>query len=247
YRVPRGLSVVSPPSSCPGCSSRIAPWDNVPVLSWLLLRGRCRTCRMRIPVRYPLVEAGTAAAFAVVALRFVPGVLDWTVAGTLALAAFLYLAAITVALALIDLDVRRLPNAIVLPAYAVGAALLVPAALLMAEPGRLLSAGIGAVALAAFYLLLAVARPGGMGMGDVKLAGVLGLFLGFQGWGALVVGAFGAFVLGGVFSLGLVLARRAGRASRIPFGPWMLAGAWVGIAAGEAIAAGYLSFIGLGD
>jgi leader peptidase (prepilin peptidase) / N-methyltransferase len=252
YRVPAGRSVVRPRSACGSCGTEIRWYDNVPVLSWLVLRGRCRDCGTGISARYPLVELGTAIAFTGVAALFLPSALaatsaSATVGALLVLVAYLYLCAISVALALIDLDVHRLPNAIVLPGYAVGAALLVPAALLIAQPGRLVAAGVGAVALAAFYLLLAVARPGGMGMGDVKLAGVLGLFLGFQGWGALVVGAFSAFVLGGIFSLGLMLARRAGRASRIPFGPWMLAGAWVGVAAGEAIAAGYLSFIGLGD
>jgi leader peptidase (prepilin peptidase) / N-methyltransferase len=252
YRVPAGRSVVRPRSACGECGHEIRWYDNVPVVSWMLLRGRCRDCGTRISARYPLVELGTALAFTGVAALFLPAALlaptpQATAAAFIALLAYLYLCAISIALALIDLDVHRLPNAIVLPAYAVGAVLLTASALLAGEPGRLLSAGVGAVGLAGLYLLLAVVRPGGMGMGDVKLAGVLGLFTGFIGWGALIVGAFGAFVLGGVFSLGLVLARRAGRASRIPFGPWMLAGAWVGIAAGEAIAAGYLSIIMLGD
>ena len=252
HRVPAGRSVVRPRSACGACGAEIRWFDNIPVLSWMLLRARCRSCGARISARYPLVELGTALAFTGVAAVFLPRALaasgtPATVAAFLVLAAFLYLCAISIALALIDLDVHRLPNAIVLPAYAVGAALLVPAALLAGEPARLVSAGVGAVAMVAFYLLLAVARPGGMGMGDVKLAGVLGLFTGFLGWGALVVGAFGAFLLGGVFSLALLVARRAGRASRIPFGPWMLAGAWLGVLAGEAIAAGYLSIVGLGD
>ncbi|WP_210507548.1 A24 family peptidase [Naasia sp. SYSU D00057] len=247
YRVPRGLSVVSPPSSCPGCSARIAPWDNVPVLSWLLLGGKCRACRMRIPVRYPLVEAGTAVAFAVVAVRFVPGVLDWTLAGALALAAFLYLAAITVALALIDLDVRRLPNAIVLPAYGVGAALLVPSALLAGDPGALLRAGAGVAILGGVYLALALAVPHGMGGGDVKLAGVLGLFLGWLGWAELAVGAIGGFLLGGLFGAALLLTGRAKRGTAVPFGPWLLGGAWLGILAGAPLADAYLRLFGLGD
>ena len=252
YRVPAGRSIVRPPSACGACGAPIRWYDNVPVLSWIALRGRCRDCHAPISLRYPLVELGTALAFTLVAALFLPAVLAATTpaavaAGLLALVAFLYLAAISIALALIDLDVHRLPNAITLPAYAVGALLLTPAALLAGEPARLLGAAVGLLALAAFYLLLAVIRPGGMGMGDVKLAGVLGLFLGYLGWGPLLVGAFGAFLLGGVFSLALIVARRAGRASRIPFGPWMLAGAWLGIVAGDWIAGGYLSIIGLGD
>ena len=252
YRVPAGRSVVRPPSACGACGAAIRWYDNIPVISWLVLRGRCRDCDAAISVRYPLVELGTALAFTIVALLFLPAVLAATapagvVAALLALVAFLYLSAISIALALIDLDVHRLPNAITLPGYAIGAALLVPAALLAGEPGRVLGAAVGMIALAGFYLLLAVIRPGGMGMGDVKLAGVLGLFLGYLSWGALIVGALGAFLLGGIFSLALIVARRAGRASRIPFGPWMLAGAWLGIIAGDWIAGGYLSIIGLGD
>lgn len=250
HRVPAGASVVRPGSACPGCGHAIRGYDNIPVLSWLLLRGRCRDCSAPISARYPLVEAGTAVFFALVAWRLLPAALAGdsvpTIAGgILALVAFLYLAAVSVALALIDLDTHRLPNPIVLPAYLVGAALLTAAALLAGDPARLVSAGIGMASLFAFYLVLALIRPDGMGMGDVKLAGVLGLFLGWLGWGPLAVGAFAAFVLGGVFGVALMIVRRAGRRSRIPFGPWMLLGAWVGVFAGEAIAAWYLSMVGL--
>jgi leader peptidase (prepilin peptidase) / N-methyltransferase len=109
----------------------------------------------------------------------------------------------------------------------------------------LLRAGIGMAALWLAYLAMALAYPGGMGFGDVKLAGVLGLYLAWVGWGALAVGAFAAFLLGGLFSIGLIIARKAGRKSGIPFGPWMLAGAWVGIFFGESIASGYLTLVGL--
>jgi leader peptidase (prepilin peptidase)/N-methyltransferase len=111
--------------------------------------------------------------------------------------------------------------------------------------GSLLRAAIAAAALFALYFIMAIAYPGGMGFGDVKLAGVLGLFLGFLGWGELAVGAFAAFVLGGVFGVVLLIARRAGRKSRIPFGPWMLLGAWVGVFFGGAIWTVYLGLYGL--
>ena len=165
--------------------------------------------------------------------------------GVLTVVAYLYLAAISIVLALIDLDVHRLPNAVVLPSYLVGAVLLGAAGVLTGDWGALLTAAIGCAGLFLLYLVLAVVYPGGMGFGDVKLAGVLGMFLGYLGWGPLVVGSFSAFVLGGVFSLVLVAARRAGRGSGIPFGPWMVAGAWLGIFAGPTIWNAYLAFLGL--
>lgn len=251
YRVPRGLSVVHPPSSCPGCGQRIHPRDNVPVLSWLLLGGRCRNCGMRISARYPLLELGTGAFFAIVAIAFVPPLLEASTgpgafASAIALVAFLYLAAVTVGLAVIDLDTHTLPNRIVLPAYVVGGLLLVASAVLAADYEALLRAVIGLATLGGGYLLLATLYAGGMGFGDVKLAGVLGMFLGFLGWGELLVGAFGAFVLGGVFAVILVVGKRANRKSGIPFGPWMLAGAWAGILFGDALWRGYLTLVGLG-
>lgn len=234
WRVPRGESVSHPPSACPRCGHVIRPRDNVPVVSWLLLRGRCRDCASPISVRYPLVEAGTAVLF---------GLTAWFAGPTWVLPALLYLAAISVALALIDIDTKRLPNAIVLPAYPVALALL---ALASWNPGgasdwpALVRALIGAGALYAVYFVAVVVYPAGMGFGDVKLAGVLGLYLGWFGWGALFVGWFAAFLLGGLFSVGLLLTGRAGRKSGIPFGPWMLLGAAVGIVVGEPLAAWYL-------
>lgn len=253
YRVPRGLSVVAPRSACPGCGTEIAARDNVPVLSWVLLRGRCRTCAAPISSRYPLVEAGTAVFFGVVALVLFPrfataaeGV-GGIAAATLALAAFLWLAAATVSLALIDLDVHRLPNAIVFPLYVAGAVLLTASGIASGDGAALARAGVGAVALGGVYLLLAVAVPGGMGGGDVKLAGALGLYLGWLGWPELAVGSLAAFIGGGMFSIVLLLTRRAGRRTGVPFGPWMLAGAWLGIFAGAPIATAYLHVMGLGD
>ncbi|TFC47061.1 prepilin peptidase [Cryobacterium shii] len=250
FRLPAGRSIVAPPSACGTCGARIRPWDNVPVLSWLLLRGKCRDCAAAISVRYPLVELGTAVFFAIVAW-WILSAPDATSSSAktsglmVALVAYLYLAAVSVALALIDMDTHTLPNRIILPAYVVGAVLLTGSSLLGGTPERLLPSLIGAVALFIVYLLLALAYPGGMGLGDVKLAGLLGMYLGWLGWAPLSVGAFSAFVLGGLFSLGLVVTRRATRKSGIPFGPWMLAGAWLGIFLGGTIAAWYLSLFGL--
>ncbi|WP_273654661.1 prepilin peptidase [Cellulomonas fimi] len=234
WRVPRGESVVHPPSACPRCGRAIRPYDNVPVVSWLVLRGRCRDCGEPIAVRYPLVEAGTGVLFALAA---------WWTGPSWFLPALLYLLAISVALALIDIDTRRLPDAIVKPAYPVSLALL---ALASANPGgeadwaALLRAAVGGAAMFVAYLLMVLAYPRGMGWGDVKLAGVMGLYLGWVGWGALLIGWFAAFVLGGVFGLALIVVRRAGRKSSIPFGPWLLLGTLVGIVAGEAVWGAYL-------
>lgn len=237
WRVPRDESVVRPPSACPACGHPIRPRDNVPVVSWLLLRGRCRDCDAPISVRYPLVEATTSVLFALV--------VGW-LGASWALPAFWYLAAVSVALFLIDVDVRRLPNAIVLPSYPVAFVLL---ALASANPGgpsdfsALLRAVLAGAALLVFYVVLRVVYPAGMGLGDVKLSGVLGLYLGWVGWSAVVVGAFAAFLLGGVYGVALVVLRRAGRKSTLPFGPWMLLGAAVGLVAGPAVAGWYVGLL----
>ena len=250
YRVPNGLSVVAPASACPSCGHEIRARDNVPVLSWLVLRGRCRDCSAPISARYPLVEMATAALFALVAGLAAPAV-DSAPTGPstavpfIVLIALLYFMAISIALALIDADAHRLPNAIVLPAYPVLAALLVLSSAASGDWVALGRAGIGLAALGGMYLALALVVPGGMGLGDVKLAGVLGMVLAYLGWGPLAVGAFGAFVLGGSFAIGLVLAGRARRGSGIPFGPWMLAGAWLGVIIGQPLLDGYLRIIGL--
>jgi len=237
HRVPAGRSVVRPRSACPACGHEVRARDNVPVVSWLVLRGRCRDCGAPISARYPLVELGTGVLFAATFL-----VLE--ARGQLAvLPAALFLAAISIALAAIDLDTRRLPNAIVLPSYPVLAVLLVLASALGGDWSALARAGIGGAALWLLYFLVMVAKPGGMGFGDVKLAGLLGGVLGWFGWGSLVVGAFAAFLVGGVFSVVLMLAGRAGRKSAIPFGPWMLLGAWIGIFVGEPLWGAYLGIL----
>jgi leader peptidase (prepilin peptidase) / N-methyltransferase len=248
YRVPAGLSVVRPASSCPQCGHEIRGFDNVPVLSWLVLRGACRDCGSRISARYPLVEAATAALFSVVAgmvLARAAGSGTTLVPTIGMLVVLLYLMAITVALALIDVDTHRLPDKIVLPAYAVLAVLLTATSAASGDWWALVRAGIGMLVLLAVYFALAVAVPGGMGMGDVKLAGVLGLVLAYLGWGPLAVGAFGGFALGAIFAIGLLAARRAKRGSGIPFGPWMLAGAWLGIVCGGPLWDAYTGLIGL--
>lgn len=247
FRVPAGRSIVAPPSACGSCGAGIRAWDNIPVLSWVLLRGRCRDCNASISARYPLVELGTALFFVLVTAHFFREPFDVrnTGAAVFLVLAYLYLAAISVTLALIDLDTRTLPNRIVLPSYLVGFVLLGGAALAGGDAAVLIRGVLGLAILWAIYLGLALVYPGGMGFGDVKLAGLLGLFLGYLGWGELIVGGFAAFLLGGAFGVGLLLAKRAGRKSGIPFGPWMLAGAWVGILFGGPLWEGYLSLLGV--
>jgi leader peptidase (prepilin peptidase)/N-methyltransferase len=220
YRVPRDQSLLRPGSRCTHCQAAIRPWHNVPVLSWLVLRGRCAHCHRGISPRYPLVEAGTALLFVAVTARF--GV-------TPALAAYLYLAAVAVALTMIDLDVRRLPNVIVLPSYLVGALLIMPAAAARAGWSSAARGLVAMAALTAFYLALRFLYPGGMGLGDVKLAGLLGLYLGWLGWNSVWIGTFSGFLLGGLVGAVLLVTRRADRKTAIPFGPFMLAGAMLAL------------------
>lgn len=236
WRVPRGESVVRPASRCPGCGMAVRPHDNVPVLSWLLLRGRCRDCDEPISRRYPAVELATAAVFALMAWRI--GLEPW-------LPAFLYLGAVGVALTLIDVDVHRLPDAIVLPSYGVTAVLLLLPGFLTGHGDDALRAVLGGAALFGFYFLLAFAYPAGMGFGDVKLAGVLGAYLAFLGWGTLLVGGFLGFLLGGVVGGALMVVGRAGRKSKIPFGPFMLAGALVSVLVGQRLFESYLRLMGI--
>jgi leader peptidase (prepilin peptidase)/N-methyltransferase len=236
WRVPRGESIVSPPSHCPQCDAEIRGRDNIPVLSWLVLRGRCRDCGAHISARYPGVELLTGALFLVMTLAFG---LTWE------LPAYLYLTAVGVALAFIDLDTKRLPNVLTLPSYPIVAGLLIIPALVYDQWGDFGRAMLGGLALFAFYLVLALVYPAGMGMGDVKLAGPLGMGLAWLGWGEWLVGSFMAFLLGAFVGLGMMLFRGAGRKSAIPFGPFMLGGALLGILMGPAIADWYVGQLGV--
>ena len=235
HRVPRGESVVRPPSRCPGCGQRIRARHNVPVFGWLVLRGRCAGCGTRISVRYPLVELGTGVLFALLALRFGPPDLP----------AFLSFGAIGIALALIDLDCRRLPDAIVLPSYPVLAVLLTASAWWRDDWWSLVRTGIGGVALFGFYLVLALAYPAGMGFGDVKLAGVLGGILAYVSWAALLIGAFGGFLLGAVAGVVVLATGKGGRKTALPFGPFMIAGALVAVFAAGPLSQAYQRLAGL--
>jgi leader peptidase (prepilin peptidase)/N-methyltransferase len=221
--VPRGESIVSPPSHCPNCDERIKARDNVPIVSWLLLRGRCRNCGEAISRRYPLVEALVAAVFAAItAVHGVHADLAWQ----------LPLAAALVALAFIDLDLHVLPNAIVYPLalWGVVSALLIR----LADLPELAAWGAGAFL---FLLVAALAYPAGMGMGDVKLAGVMGLYLGSSVLPALLI----AFLSGTAVGIG-IMARHGvaeGRKKGVPFGPFLAVGGILALLVGPDLVEAY--------
>jgi leader peptidase (prepilin peptidase)/N-methyltransferase len=231
YRIPRGESVVAPRSACPLCGHPISSRDNIPVLSWLLLRGRCRNCGEPISVRYPIVEGGTALAFAGTVVVIGVG---WR------LPAYLFFAAVTITLTLTDLDHKRIPNRILYPSIPVALGLLAVAALGEGEWGNLGRAFGGGLAYFGVWAAVAVITRGGFGMGDVKLSFFLGLYLAYLSWRALVVGAFLAVLIGGVVSLALLVTRRKGRRDQVPFGPSLVAGAWLAVIWGGEITRWYL-------
>lgn len=219
HRLPRRESLVAPPSHCVACGVAIKPYDNIPVLSWLLLRGRCRSCGVHISARYPLIEAGTAALCVAV-------VLVKSSAADIALGLAMVL--LLVPAAAIDLEHKRIPNLITLPGCIV-AIVLGLAFDASGEPARLL-AGLGA---GGAFLIVTLISPRGMGMGDVKLATMIGLFL-----GSAVIPAILIALLAGVLVGGVVIARvgvSKGRKTAVPFGPFLALGALVALFAGHPI------------
>jgi len=233
-RIPSGEQWRTGSSRCPRCLTDLAWYDNVPVLSWLLLRRRCRHCHEPISGRYPLVELTVAILFALVA-----GVFGVTVLA----AGLAYLAVITVALVAIDLEHRRLPDALTLPAYPVLAVLIAIHAGMEHDWWIVARALIGAAIVGGVYFALWFAYPKGMGFGDVKAAGMLGLALGAVGWGAIAVGAIAGPLIGGVAGVAVMIRTRQTRGVAIPYGPWLIAGAWLGILAGDRIGHGYVEFV----
>jgi leader peptidase (prepilin peptidase)/N-methyltransferase len=224
YRLPRGESLVRPGSRCPGCATAIKPYDNLPVLGWLLLRGRCRTCKIRISPQYPIVEA-TCALLAVSVVLVKHSAVDYALGLTLI--------AILVPVALIDLEHRIIPNKITL-----GASVVALAIGLALKPSGVPEQLIAGAAAGGFLLVFVLAYPKGMGMGDVKLAAVLGLFLGRS-----VAVAILAAVLVGTVVGGAVMARlgvQQGRKTAVPFGPFLAVGGVIALLAGPAIIHWYL-------
>jgi leader peptidase (prepilin peptidase)/N-methyltransferase len=224
WRLPRGESLSHPRSRCPGCGTQIAAYDNIPVVSWLLLRGRCRHCGTPISPRYPLVEATTAVLFALVVVAKDDAV---------EIALGLLLVTALVPITLIDLELRLIPNRITLPAAV--AALIAAVVLDVSFVPEML---IAAAAAGGFFLLAALAYPRGMGMGDVKLAAMLGLYLGRAVAPAIFVGLIAGVVVGAV-----IIARkgaREGRKTAVPFGPFLALGGLFGLFFGDAVMDAYL-------
>lgn len=227
WRVPRGESIVQPGSHCPLCNTPVKPYDNIPIVSYIVLRGRCRHCRATFGVRYVLTEVAVAALFVAVALRLGS---RWLIP------AYCLLCLALVILTDIDLEHRRLPVAVVYPAVLLGGALLVVAAAGVHDWGALLRAAIAGVgATVAFGLIFVVSR-GGMGFGDVRLAGLCGMFLGFLGWRFVAVGFLGAALLAGLVAVALIVSGKVGRKSQVPYGPFLAAGTMIGVLAGSPIA-----------
>lgn len=236
HRVPAGLSVVHPPSACPGCGRRILARDNVPVLSWLVLRGRCRSCRTPISARYPAVELLTGGLFVAAGLRF--GLSTALVLALVVLAA-------GVALTAIDLEHQRLPFAIT-GVTAVAVVGVVGLDALVGGGGRLpVAAASTAVWFGVYGSVWFLTAGRGMGLGDVALAPVLGLALGWLGWGPSLVGLLGGFMIGALVGVALMVLGRAGRGARVPHGPFMLAGAVLGLFVGQTLWRSYLALVGV--
>lgn len=234
-RVPEGRSVVRPRSACPSCQHELAWYDNVPVVSWLVLRGRCRGCEAPISVRYVVVEVATAAVFGLIAAIVGP---------TAQLPAVLAFAAGGLALSAIDIDCFRLPTPAVWATLASVAVALLGAAVIEGDVGIIVGATVGGVVLYAAFAAIAIAVPKGMGWGDVRLAAVLGVLLGSYGAGYVALGAFCAFLLGAVVGIGAALGAGRLRRVRIPFGPSMVAGGLVAVLWGSQVLDAYAGLLG---
>ncbi len=217
HRVPRRQSVAWPASHCPHCGEPIRPRDNVPLLSYLLLRGRCRNCKGHISARYPAVEAATGLLFGAATYEF---------GASLSLVAALVFTSTLIALAVIDLEHRLLPNAIVGPAALAGLALSI-----LANPAGWWTYPLFAAAVAVALFGLALVRPGGMGMGDVKMGGMLGAFLGPYAALAVFLGALFGAIAGGL----LMATGKVDRRSALPFGSFMALGALVSLFVGPEL------------
>jgi leader peptidase (prepilin peptidase)/N-methyltransferase len=222
YRLPRRESIVSPGSRCPGCCVRILFYDNIPVLSWIILRGRCRACGARISIRYPLVEGITGVAYVLAMWRLG---LDWPL-----LVAWAFIAAM-VAVAFIDYDHMIIPDRIVLPGAVVG--LMASVAIHPQRWWVYVAASLGA---GAFMFLLAMVWSGGMGPGDIKMAFFMGAVLGAN----VVVALFASFLLGALAGVFMLTVQKRSRKDKIPFGPYLALGSVLATLVGERLVDSYL-------
>ncbi|MGH2699795.1 MAG: prepilin peptidase [Actinomycetota bacterium] len=235
HRIPRRETIVTGRSRCPNCGRQITALENIPVVSYLVLRGRCPGCKTSISLRYPLTELATGILFALSVAKF-----ELTVTAAVYAAFFWVLVVLTV----IDLEHKLLPNRIVYPAFIAGWIGLVTAALIEGDAARLKIAALGALVFGGFFFLVAFIYPAGMGGGDVKLAFVLGSFVGYAGGvGAVLAGMFLSFLLGGVIGILAMRFSGKGRKTQIPFGPFLALGSALAVFAGERIARAYVDFL----
>lgn len=234
YRLPQHDSVMTAALRCDCCRVQIQPRFNLPLIGWLP-RSHCRACGLGISRRYLVIEAATAGLFVALALRF---------GATAELLAYLFLAAIGVAVAAIDVQTRQVPDTILLPAYIVSLLLLVPAGAAAADWWPAVRAVSGMIALSAIYSALVVAYPLGLGLSEIKLAGLLGLYLGWLSWSAVLIGALGGLVIGGVGGSALIAASGRHRLTVTAYGSCMVAAAGLAVFAAAPVSAWYSSLLG---
>lgn len=239
YRLPRGKSIVSPPSACPRCSTPLRPWENIPVVSYLFLRGRCRGCGEPISLRYPLVELLNGALYVLVVYTFGTG---WHLP-----LLFAFVSALVV-ITFIDLDFQIIPDVITLPGIVIG---LAAASLVLPDPFALGSvtpqdaqivgitnAAIGFLLGGGLFYLIAVLSRGGMGGGDIKMMAMVGAFM---GWKAVLLTTFLGSLAGSLIGVFLILFKGKGRKTRIPFGPFLALGAVITLFLGEPLLRWYFT------
>lgn len=244
YRVPRKESL-NTRSHCPQCNAQINWYQNIPVVSYCALRGKCASCGLPISLRYPAVELAGAASFAWVTAWFGSRLDLSTTVTVLVIVGLLWLLAAGIALSLIDFELQLLPTVIIYPTLAVLLVTLGGASILEADYAQLLRALLGMGALGLFYGLIWFAKPGAMGFGDVRLSLVLGFTLAWFSWGLLIFGTFAAFGLASIFGVVLMVRSNARGKTALPFGPWMILGTWISLFVGAPIIQVYLSFSGL--
>lgn len=243
YRLPRKESLITPPSSCPNCHIPIKWYDNIPVVSFIILRGRCRNCGQRISLRYPIVELFTGILFVFVFLKVV-GVPSSTFDGSpppsigyqeiIRLIAYLFFVSILVAIAYIDAEHQVIPNRIVYPSFVIGSALII-----IADPGNFLFYLAGFAVGGGLLFLISLFKEGGMGGGDVKLAALMGIFLGLQVLLALFIG----FLVGAIVGITLALFKKRSIKEPIAFGPFLALGGLITLFYGTPIINLYLRLI----
>lgn len=237
YRVPNKISL-NGRSSCPKCEGMIKAYDNIPVLSWLILRGKCRSCKEKISMRYPLIELANCLIWIFLYLRIGLHPI---------LFLLLVMSSVSLVLTLIDFDTLTLPDVIVMPSWLIVGVSLIAISYSTHSWHSLKSASIAAVYWGLFYFALWFFYPGGggIGFGDVKLAPLLGALVGWFSLPASYIGIFSVFIVGGVLAIVLLALKKVDRKTKIPYGPIMIIGAWIGIVWGVTLSHLYLHLLGL--